>query len=45
MNTEMHNPFENEERRAFRETIRRYVDSRIRPSADEWNYEGQSCAH
>ena len=36
----MQNPFENEERRAFRETVRRYVETRITPDADEWDEAG-----
>ena len=30
----MQNPFETEERRAFRETIRRYVETEIKPNID-----------
>jgi acyl-CoA dehydrogenase len=36
----MKNPFETEERRAFRETIRRYVETGIKPYADEWDEAG-----
>jgi len=34
------NPFETEERRAFRETIRRYVEAEIKPNIDEWDEAG-----
>ncbi|MDB4261524.1 acyl-CoA dehydrogenase family protein [bacterium] len=33
----MKNPFETEERDAFRETIRRYVEAEITPNVDEWD--------
>ena len=33
----MKNPFETEERAAFRETIRRYVDPETTPNVDEWD--------
>ncbi|MEP5569197.1 MAG: acyl-CoA dehydrogenase family protein [Halioglobus sp.] len=36
----MLNPFETEERKAFRETIRRYVESEIKPYIDEWDEAG-----
>ena len=36
----MKNPFETEERRAFRETIKRYVEAEIKPYADEWDEAG-----
>ncbi len=36
----MQNPFETEERRAFRETIRRYVEAEVKPHADEWDEAG-----
>lgn len=36
----MQNPFETEERRAFRETIKRYVESELKPYADEWDEAG-----
>ena len=36
----MQNPFENEERRAFRETIKRYVETELKPYADEWDEAG-----
>jgi acyl-CoA dehydrogenase len=36
----MQNPFETEERRAFRETIRRYVEVEITPNVDEWDEAG-----
>ena len=36
----MRNPFETEERRAFRETFRRFVQAEIAPYADEWDEAG-----
>ena len=36
----MLNPFETEERSAFRETVRRYVESEIAPHADDWDEAG-----
>ena len=36
----MKNPFETEERRAFRETIKRYVAAEIKPHVDEWDEAG-----
>lgn len=36
----MKNPFETEERAAFRETIRRFVEQEITPYADEWDEAG-----
>lgn len=36
----MQNPFETEERRAFRETMRRYVETEVKPYADEWDEAG-----
>jgi acyl-CoA dehydrogenase len=36
----MQNPFETEERKAFRETIRRYVETEITPNIDEWDEAG-----
>jgi len=36
----MKNPFETEERRTFRETIKRYVETEIKPHADEWDEAG-----
>ena len=36
----MQNPFETGERRAFRETIRRYVETEIKPNIDEWDEAG-----
>ena len=36
----MRSPFETEERREFRETIRRYVETELRPHADEWDEAG-----
>ncbi len=38
----MKNPFDSEERRAFRDTIRRYVESDLKPHASEWD-EGHQC--
>jgi acyl-CoA dehydrogenase len=37
----MINPFENEERRAFRETIRRFVEAEVKPFANEWDEAGE----
>ena len=36
----MKNPFENEERAAFRETVRRWVETEVKPYADEWDEAG-----
>ncbi len=36
----MQNPFETEERRAFRETIARLVETDIKPFADQWDEAG-----
>ena len=36
----MRNPFETEERAAFRETVKRFVDTEIKPYADEWDEAG-----
>ena len=36
----MRNPFETEERRAFRDAVRRLVDVEIRPFADAWDEAG-----
>ena len=36
----MKNPFENAERKAFRETIKGFVDTEIRPFAHEWDEAG-----
>lgn len=36
----MQNPFETEERKAFRENIRRYVETELTPYADEWDEAG-----
>ena len=36
----MKNPFETEERAAFRETVRRFVETEITPYADEWDEAG-----
>lgn len=36
----MHNPFETEERAAFRQTLRRYVQTQITPHVDEWDEAG-----
>ena len=38
----MQNPFENEERRAFRETVRRFVEQDIRPHVDDWDEAGET---
>lgn len=37
----MKNPFENAERKAFRETIKDFVDTEIRPFAHEWDEAGE----
>ena len=37
----MHNPFETEERRAFRDTIRGFIEKEIKPFADEWDEAGE----
>ena len=37
----MKNPFENAERKAFRETIKGFVDTEIRPFAHEWDEAGE----
>ncbi len=36
----MRNPFETEERAAFRETIARFVETEVKPFADEWDEAG-----
>ena len=36
----MKNPFETQERAAFRETIRRFVEKEVTPYADEWDEAG-----
>jgi len=36
----MRNPFDTEERRAYRETMRRFAQNDIRPYADEWDEAG-----
>ena len=36
----MENPFETEERRAFRETVRRFVAEEITPHVDDWDEQG-----
>lgn len=36
----MQNPFDTEERRAFRENIKRYVETELKPYADEWDEAG-----
>ncbi len=36
----MLNPFENEERKAFRETIRHFVEKEIKPYVNEWDEAG-----
>ena len=37
----MKNPFETEERAAFRETVRRFVETEVAPYADEWDEAGE----
>ena len=37
----MKNPFENAERKAFRETIKGFIDTEIRPFAHEWDEAGE----
>ncbi len=37
----MKNPFENEERAAFRETVRRFVETELTPFADAWDEAGE----
>lgn len=37
----MKNPFETEERRAFRETVRRFVAAEVTPYATEWDEAGE----
>lgn len=37
----MQNPFETDERAAFRETIRRFVETEVTPFADEWDEAGE----
>lgn len=37
----MQNPFETEERAAFRETVRRWVENEVTPFADEWDEAGE----
>lgn len=37
----MKNPFETEERRAFRETVARFVEAEIKPFADQWDEDGE----
>ena len=37
----MKNPFDTEERRAFRDTIARFVETDIKPYADEWDEAGE----
>ncbi len=37
----MKNPFETEERAAFRETVARFVEREIRPHADAWDEAGE----
>ena len=38
--TPMRNPFETEERAAFRDAIIRFVDKELKPFADEWDEAG-----
>jgi acyl-CoA dehydrogenase len=37
----MRNPFETEERRAFRDVVRDFVARKIKPHADDWDEKGQ----
>ena len=37
----MQNPFDTEERRAFRETMRRFTETEITPYADDWDEAGR----
>ena len=37
----MKNPFDTEERRAFRETVRRFVAAEVTPYAAEWDEAGE----
>ncbi len=37
----MRNPFDNDERRAFRETVARFVKQEIEPNADAWDESGK----
>ena len=37
----MKNPFETEERAAFREAVRRFVETEVTPFADEWDEAGE----
>ena len=37
----MRNPFETEERAAFRETVRRFVETEVKPFADDWDEAGE----
>jgi acyl-CoA dehydrogenase len=41
----MDNPFDTEERRAFREAVRRYTEEEIRPNADEWDERSECPRH
>lgn len=41
----LHNPFETSERRAFRETLRAFMDNEIVPYAFEWDEAGQVPWH
>ena len=38
----MQNPFDTEERKAFRETLRRYVEDEIKPYVNDWD-ENHEC--
>ncbi|MDP6351853.1 MAG: acyl-CoA dehydrogenase family protein, partial [Alphaproteobacteria bacterium] len=38
----MLNPFENDERQAFRETVRRFVENDIKPYVDDWDEAGET---
>lgn len=41
----MQNPFETEERKAFREQVKRYVEAEIKPHVDEWDEAGDFPWH
>ena len=36
----MQNPFENEERRAFRNSLKNFVNNEIKPYVNQWDEEG-----
>ncbi|MBT5194038.1 MAG: acyl-CoA dehydrogenase, partial [Rhodospirillaceae bacterium] len=37
----MQNPFENEERRAYRDTVRRFLEAEVKPHTDDWDEAGE----